>query len=93
MLLLGPLSGMLAAKLAKLRREILQWTERRVGYMSEIIQGIQMIKFYAWEAPFAEKVQGARAQEKRILKITAFWQVGGWVGGPSLQGSVGGGQG
>jgi ATP-binding cassette subfamily C (CFTR/MRP) protein 1 len=49
MLPMGPLCGLLAAKLARLRREILQWTERRVGYMSEIIQGIQMIKFYAWE--------------------------------------------
>eukprot|EP00197_Chlamydomonas_leiostraca_P002886 CAMPEP_0202857580 /NCGR_PEP_ID=MMETSP1391-20130828/470_1 /ASSEMBLY_ACC=CAM_ASM_000867 /TAXON_ID=1034604 /ORGANISM="Chlamydomonas leiostraca, Strain SAG 11-49" /LENGTH=1463 /DNA_ID=CAMNT_0049536397 /DNA_START=117 /DNA_END=4508 /DNA_ORIENTATION=- len=74
MLTIVPLTGMLAGKLGGLRREIMQWTDKRVGYMNEVISGMQMIKFYAWEVPFTDAVQGARAQEARILRITAFWQ-------------------
>ncbi len=44
MLLLAPLTGTLAAKLGRLRRDILQWTDKRVGYMNEVISGILMIK-------------------------------------------------
>ena len=42
-------SGFLAAKLGSYRKELMGWTDKRVGLMSEIINGIQMIKFYAWE--------------------------------------------
>lgn len=30
-------------------------------------------QFYAWEVPFAAKVQSARSQEARILRKNAFW--------------------
>ncbi len=49
MLLLVPVTGLLAVKLGSLRKELLQWTDQRVGLMSELIAGIQMVKFYAWE--------------------------------------------
>lgn len=35
-------SGMLAGRLGRLRSQIMQWTDRRVGYMSEILNGIQV---------------------------------------------------
>jgi len=73
MLCIGPLSALLAMKLGRLRREILKWIDMRVGYMNEVISGIQMIKFYAWEVPFTAKVQSARSQEARILRTTATW--------------------
>ena len=41
--------GFLAAKLGTFRKELMGYTDKRVGLMSEIINGIQMIKFYAWE--------------------------------------------
>ena len=41
--------GFLAVKLGSFRKELMGWTDKRVGLMSEIISGIQMIKFYAWE--------------------------------------------
>ena len=36
--------------------------------MSEILAGIRVIKFYAWEDHFAEKVNAARLAELRSLK-------------------------
>ncbi|KAG2498469.1 hypothetical protein HYH03_003722 [Edaphochlamys debaryana] len=74
MLAMVPATGTLAAKLGGLRREIMQWTDKRVGRMNELINGIQMIKFYAWESSFREAVLEARGQEARILRRTALWQ-------------------
>jgi hypothetical protein len=55
-LLVAHLSGFLAAKLGSFRKDLMGWTDKRVGIMSEIINGIQMIKFYAWEGECGEDV-------------------------------------
>ena len=34
----------------------------------------QMIKFYAWEAPFRARVEDARSNEARTLKVMVYWQ-------------------
>jgi hypothetical protein len=41
-----------SARLIGLRRSLMQWTDKRVGLMNEIINSMQMIKFMAWERPF-----------------------------------------
>ncbi len=42
MLVMVPLTGLLAAKLGLLRRELIGWTDKRVGRMNELINGIQV---------------------------------------------------
>ncbi|PNH11698.1 Canalicular multispecific organic anion transporter 1, partial [Tetrabaena socialis] len=74
MLVMVPLTGKLAMKLGSLRREIMQWTDKRVGRMNELINGIQMIKMYAWESSFRSAVAECRSQEARILRRMAAWQ-------------------
>ncbi|KAG2439872.1 hypothetical protein HYH02_010502 [Chlamydomonas schloesseri] len=82
MLVMVPLTGMLVAKLGVLRRELIGWTDKRVGLMGEIINGMQwhgmstsqMIKFYAWEDSFRAAVMAARDQEAQLLRRTALWQ-------------------
>ena len=38
-------------------------TDKRVRLMNEIIQGIQVIKFFAWEQPFAKTIKEIRSRE------------------------------
>lgn len=58
----GKLSAMIRFKTA-LR------TDERVRFMDEIISGVQVIKMYAWEKPFARLIAIARQSElKMVLK-------------------------
>lgn len=46
--------------IAKLRKKIAGLTDERMRLMTEIVSGIQVIKMYAWEKPFAKLVEIAR---------------------------------
>lgn len=65
---------MVSKKLLGFRRGLLSWTDKRVGLMNEVINGMQMIKFYAWERSFRADIMAARNNEARILKAMVWWQ-------------------
>ena len=37
-----------------------EWTDRRNGMMSDVLNGIKMIKMFSWEEPFAQSVEECR---------------------------------
>lgn len=47
-------------------------TDERVRLMNEIIQGIQVIKMYAWERPFGKMVEYARRKEINVIKYVSY---------------------
>uniref|UniRef100_A0A0P6IW43 Putative abc transporter c family member n=1 Tax=Aedes aegypti TaxID=7159 RepID=A0A0P6IW43_AEDAE len=47
-------------------------TDERIRLMDEIISGIQVIKMYAWEKPFAKLINLARRLELKIVKKSAY---------------------
>lgn len=47
-------------------------TDERIRLMDEIISGIQVIKMYAWEKPFAKLIKLARRLELKIVKKSAY---------------------
>ncbi len=66
---------MYAGKLVRnYRRKAVQYTDQRVQLMSEILMAIKLVKFYAWELPFAKRVTESRAVEVRqvCLHLLAF---------------------
>ena len=49
-------------------------TDKRVALMNELINSIQLVKMYAWEKPFFEKIQAVRKDELKLLRRSAFLQ-------------------
>ncbi|EDV28182.1 uncharacterized protein TRIADDRAFT_21627 [Trichoplax adhaerens] len=67
-ILLIPINKWLAGKIGQLSTEMMKQKDGRVNTMSEILYGIRVIKFYAWEANFANKIERLRNAELKSLK-------------------------
>jgi ABC-type multidrug transport system fused ATPase/permease subunit len=55
-----------------MRRKVLKYSDLRVKMMNEILTGIRILKFYAWERPFGQEVGRLRAKEIQALTKLAY---------------------
>ncbi|XP_050316874.1 ATP-binding cassette sub-family C member 4 [Bactrocera neohumeralis] len=67
-----PVQTGLSKLASKLRRKIAERTDARVGIMNELVQGIQVIKMYAWEKPFQAVVGEARRREIKQIRYASY---------------------
>lgn len=67
-LVLIPLQIYLGYLKSKIGFENTMTTSRRVHIMSEILSAIKLIKFYAWEQPFHERISEIRKKELSLLR-------------------------
>lgn len=67
-----PLQSALSKLTSKLRLRIAERTDARVGIMNELVQGIQVIKMYAWEKPFQAVVAEARRCEVQQIRYASY---------------------
>ena len=58
-----PVQKELTMKGMMLRKEVNKHTDTRVKLVNEILQGIKVVKMYAWELPFGRKIREVRAEE------------------------------
>merc|ERR1712183_984114 len=72
MVLLAPVNGYMFGIIAKFRREVLSYSDKRVKLMNEILTGIRIIKFYAREKPFGKEVGRLRELEMDALARLAY---------------------
>lgn len=72
LVLMFPFSGVIAAKLQKYQQNQMQFKDDRVKKISEILGGIKVIKFYAWEKSFQEQIRETREKELRHLRGAAL---------------------
>uniref|UniRef100_A0A3Q2Y780 ABC-type glutathione-S-conjugate transporter n=1 Tax=Hippocampus comes TaxID=109280 RepID=A0A3Q2Y780_HIPCM len=67
-ILIFPLNGLIAKKRSKLQEIQMKFMDGRIKLMNEILNGIKILKFYAWEKAFLEQVLGYREKELKALK-------------------------
>lgn len=72
MFLLVPVNGVVFSNVSKMRRKVLKYSDARVKMINEILAGIRIIKFYAWEKPFGKEVQRLREKELKALTTLAY---------------------
>ena len=77
MVSLVPANIFIFSVVGKMRFEVLKFSDARVKMMNEILAGIRILKFYAWERPFGKQVEGLREKElKALTKLTYVSQIG-----------------
>ncbi|XP_067274892.1 multidrug resistance-associated protein 1 isoform X2 [Pseudorasbora parva] len=67
-ILIFPLNGFIAKMRSKLQEVQMKYMDGRIKLMNEILSGIKILKFYAWENAFRERVLGFREKELNALK-------------------------
>jgi ABC-type multidrug transport system fused ATPase/permease subunit len=72
MVFLAPINAWVFSTVAKFRKQVLQYSDLRVKMMNEILTGIRILKFYAWEGPFGKEVGRLREQEVKALTKLAY---------------------
>ena len=70
--ILIPINGFILVALNSIRRKKVVVTDSRVKLINEILSGIRVIKYYAWEQPFTEKIAVIRNLELQFLKQMAY---------------------
>jgi ATP-binding cassette, subfamily C (CFTR/MRP), member 1 len=71
MLLVTPISGFIATKLRDLQVAQMKVKDERVKSMNEILNGMKVLKLYAWEPSFQDYILEIRGKEMIILKKAA----------------------
>ncbi|KAL3942720.1 MAG: hypothetical protein SGBAC_003127 [Bacillariaceae sp.] len=72
MVILAPVNIVVFSIVSKMRRKVLKYSDLRVKMMNEILTGVRIIKFYAWEKPFGKEVGRLRQKELEALTKLAY---------------------
>ncbi|XP_053816200.1 ATP-binding cassette sub-family C member 3 isoform X1 [Vidua chalybeata] len=87
MVLLIPFNSAIAIKTRAFQVEQMRYKDSRIKLMNEILGGIKVLKLYAWEPSFSEKVLEIRKNELRVLKNSAYLNslsTFAWISAPFL---------
>ncbi|CAH2234392.1 jg21196 [Pararge aegeria aegeria] len=72
MIVLIPVNGLIANRVKTLQIRQMKYKDERVKLMNEVLNGIKVLKMYAWEPSFEEQILKIRNKEMNVLKQTAY---------------------
>ncbi|XP_033835853.1 canalicular multispecific organic anion transporter 1 [Periophthalmus magnuspinnatus] len=72
MVLMAPLNGFLASKARKIQIDNMKYKDKRLKIMNEMLNGIKILKLFAWEPSFQNQVEELREEELKVLKKFAY---------------------
>ncbi|CAL8242317.1 unnamed protein product [Merluccius merluccius] len=71
--LLAPVQYLIATKLADTQKSTLDHSTDRLKQTTEILKGIKLLKLYAWENTFCDRVEETRGHELTSLRTFALY--------------------
>ena len=69
-----PMQAAMSRRLAFAKREMVSHTDRRTDLVSQMLKGIEVVKVYVWESPFAARLEELRGKELRALQGALYWR-------------------
>ncbi|XP_055990712.1 multidrug resistance-associated protein 1 [Sorex fumeus] len=87
MVLMVPLNAVMAMKTKTYQVAHMKSKDSRIKLMNEILGGVKVLKLYAWELAFKDKVLAIRQEELKVLRKSAYLAAVGtftWVCTPFL---------
>ncbi|XP_055468882.1 ATP-binding cassette sub-family C member 10 isoform X1 [Psammomys obesus] len=71
-LLLVPVNKVIATRIMASNQELLQHKDARVKLMTELLNGIRVIKFFRWEQALGDRVKACRSRELGRLRVIKY---------------------
>ena len=68
LLLALPSQTWIMKKLFLFRKKSMAWTDKRAKLLQEILGGMQIVKFMAWEMPFLQRLNDIRTSEVKFIR-------------------------
>ncbi|XP_014278688.1 multidrug resistance-associated protein 1 [Halyomorpha halys] len=72
MVIMIPVSSFIANKTKVLQQKQMKNKDERVKMINEVLSGIKVLKLYAWEPSFMDRILEIRNKETKILKKSAY---------------------
>ncbi|XP_043579583.1 multidrug resistance-associated protein 1 isoform X3 [Bombus pyrosoma] len=76
LLILIPINVLITNRVKTLQIRQMKYKDERVKLMNEVLNGIKVLKLYAWEPSFEEQILKIRTKEIKVLKETAYLNSG-----------------
>uniref|UniRef100_M4AG65 Canalicular multispecific organic anion transporter 1-like n=1 Tax=Xiphophorus maculatus TaxID=8083 RepID=M4AG65_XIPMA len=72
MVLMVPINGFLATKARNFQVKNMKFKDKRMKIMNEMLNGIKILKLFAWEPSFQSQVEDIRGDELKVMKKFAY---------------------
>ena len=69
-----PLNSFVANQVKKIQRNQMKMKDERLKSVSEMLNGMKVLKLYAWEPAFFEKIRNIRLNELKSIKLSGVVQ-------------------
>jgi len=69
LIILLPINGFISAKMRSIQMLLMKEKDKRVKLMNEILSHIKVLKLYAWENSFIDKIMDIREKEIKYLIV------------------------
>ncbi|XP_066289095.1 multidrug resistance-associated protein 1-like [Branchiostoma lanceolatum] len=74
--LLAPIHSWMVSKMKELERTVMEQKDARTKLMTEVLNGMKVLKLYAWELSFKAKIDAIRAKELKAIQHLGYTRAG-----------------
>ncbi|KAI0635675.1 P-loop containing nucleoside triphosphate hydrolase protein [Trametes polyzona] len=67
-ILATPIQTVAMKHFIKLRHKSMQWTDKRAKLLQELLGGMKIIKYFAWENPYLKRIEELRGREMSYIR-------------------------